>query len=196
MFEGSAEPLSEKGLQTAADATRIALPALWAVMTVETKGCGFLADRRPQVLFERHIFRKRTNARFDGTDSDLSAPTAGGYGAAGAHQYERLGRAIKLDRTAALESTSWGLGQIMGFNAAQAGFPDVEAMVTAMCGSEDAQFGAMMSFIATNKLTKFLQQSDWSSSPCITTAPRFKRTNTIQSLRRRRRASAWVRCRA
>src|SRR6266567_3958005 len=112
MFEGAGRPLSEGGLQQVANEVGVGLPALWAVMTVETKGCGFLTDRRPQILFERHVFRKRTNGEFDETAPDLSDPVAGGYGKAGAFQYDRLTRAIGLNRKAALESTSWGLGQI------------------------------------------------------------------------------------
>src|SRR5262245_55550212 len=138
MFKGIAKPLSEAGLTKAASDIGVERPALWAVMTVETKGCGFLADRRPQILFERHVFHKRTEGAFDQTDPDLSNPRAGGYGKGGAFQYERLARAIALKRDAALASTSWGLGQIMGFNAVAAGFADVEAMVRAMCNSEDA----------------------------------------------------------
>jgi hypothetical protein len=163
MFEGAGKPLSEDGLKAAAAATGVGLPALWAVMTVETKGCGFLSDRRPQILFERHVFHKRTAGRFDDDAPDLSAPSPGGYGAAGTFQYDRLERAIALDRPAALESTSWGLGQIMGFNANQAGYSDVEGFVTAMCDSEDAQFDAMMAFIKTNRLSQYLQQNDWTN---------------------------------
>ena len=72
-----------------------------------------------------------------------------------------LERAIVLDRKAALESTSWGLGQVMGFNARAAGFADVEAMVAAMCDSEDAQFGAVVGFITSKNLSKYLKQEDW-----------------------------------
>jgi hypothetical protein len=75
MFEGAGKPLSDAGLARAANELGVQLPALWAVMTVETKGCGFLADRRPQILFERHVFRKRTNGRFDAAAPDLSNPT-------------------------------------------------------------------------------------------------------------------------
>ncbi len=188
MFEGAGKPLSERGLQEAADAIGVGLPALWAVMTVETKGCGFLADRRPQILFERHVFRKRTAGAFDATDPDLSNPVAGGYGKGGAFQYERLARAIALNRRAALESSSWGLGQIMGFNAADAGFADVEAMVTAMCGSEDAQFGAMMSFIRAHDLAKHLQNNDWSNFARRYNGPSFQKNNYDKKL-----AKAWAR---
>lgn len=161
MFQGKGKALSEAGLEQASGDLGVGLPALWAVMTVETKGCGFLADRRPQILFERHIFHRRTGGRFASAAPDLSDPKAGGYGAGGVIQHERLLRAVALERKAALESTSWGLGQVMGFNSADAGFAGVEPMVEAMCASEDAQFQAMVGFIVKNGLAKYLQQGDW-----------------------------------
>jgi hypothetical protein len=163
MFVGAAIALSESGLNKAATDLGVGLPALWAVMTVETKGCGFLPDRRPQILFERHIFHRRTGGRFHASAPDLSDAKAGGYGAGGAFQHDRLGRAVALDREAALESTSWGLGQVMGFNAADAGYAGVEQMVAAMCGSEDAQFQGMVNFISKKGLAKYLKQGDWAA---------------------------------
>ena len=161
MFKGAAKALSEAGLKKAMDTTGVDLPALWAVMTVETRGCGFLADRRPVILFERHVFHRRTNGKFSARHPDISNATAGGYGPSGPTQYEKLARAIKLDRKAALESCSWGLGQVMGFNAARVGYRDAEAMVGAMCVSEDAQFQAMMNFIVAAELTVHLKRQDW-----------------------------------
>ena len=176
MFEGKGKPLSEEGLLSAADEIGVGLPALWAVMIVETRGCGFLADRRPQILFERHIFHRRTNGKFDAAP-DVSNAVAGGYGAGGAFQYDRLGRAMTFDRIAALESTSWGLGQVMGFNATEVGFPDVEAMVNAMCESEDAQFEAMVAFIKKNDLAQYLQKDDWSNFAFHYNGPNFQKNN-------------------
>jgi hypothetical protein len=43
---------------------------------------------------------------------------------------------MTFDEQAALESASWGLGQVMGFNAKTAGFADVHAMVDAMVAGE------------------------------------------------------------
>lgn len=177
MFEGKGKPLSEVGLNEAANELGVGPPAIWAVMTVETKGCGFLSDRRPQILFERHIFRKRTNGQFDVVAPELSNRTAGGYGASGAFQYDRLTRAIALNRIAALESTSWGLGQVMGFNATEVGFSDVEAMVTAMCESEDSQLAAIVGFIKKNNLAQYLQQSDWSQFAFHYNGSSFKKNN-------------------
>jgi hypothetical protein len=160
-FTGTGKPLSEAGLTKAAGDIGVGLPALWAVMTVETKGCGFLPDRRPQILYERHVFHKLTGGKFAAKAPELSDASPGGYGADGAHQYERLQAAIKFDRKAALESTSWGLGQVMGYNAGDAGHASVQAMVDAMCESEDAQFQAMINFIIKNNLAGHLQASDW-----------------------------------
>lgn len=181
-FAGAGRPLSESGLSKAGDDLGVGLPALWAVMTVETKGCGFLPDRRPQILFERHIFHRRTNGRFSATAPDVSNPSAGGYGPSGSHQYDRLQTAINLDRKAALESTSWGLGQVMGFNAAIVGFADAENMVGAMCDSEDAQFQAMIAFIVSNSLSKYLQATDWANFARNYNGPDFQKNKYDEKL--------------
>src|SRR5436305_5353027 len=116
-FVGTAFPLSQGGVNETLTSSGLGIAELWAVLSVETSGCGFLDDRRPKILFERHVFSRETNGGFDASHPDLSNPTAGGYGAGGAAQYDRLQRAIVLDREAALLSTSWGLGQVMGYNA-------------------------------------------------------------------------------
>src|SRR5688572_4638136 len=126
MQKPKGRPLSPRALEIASRALGVDLPTLWAVMAVETIGCGFLSDRRPVILFERHIFHRLTKGRFDATAPDLSNSKPGGYGIAGNAQHERLKRAAKLHRHAALQSASWGLGQIMGFNATKAGYKSVE----------------------------------------------------------------------
>lgn len=161
MFTGKAAPLSQQGIDSVLGRLGVDAPALWAVLTVETSGCGFLPDRRPKILFERHWFSRLTNGRFDEQAPDLSNRNAGGYGDGGAFQYERLTRALALDRESALKSTSWGLGQVMGFNAAKVGFASVEALVSASQASEDAQLGAMAGFIERGGLARHLRNADW-----------------------------------
>jgi hypothetical protein len=162
-FIGSGSPLSQSGFDVAINMNAIESASLWSVLSVETSGCGFLADRRPKILFERHIFSKLTNGIYDAANPDVSNPTPGGYGDEGAPQYDRLQAALQLDETAALESASWGLGQIMGENYAAAGFADVSTMVTAMVGSEDAQLKAMAAFIKSNNMSSALQNHDWAT---------------------------------
>lgn len=160
-FTGKSIAISAGGLATAGSALGVGQPEVWTVLAVETSGCGFLPDRRPPILYERHIFSRLTGGRFD--DGDISSPTPGGYGASGAHQYDRLAQAIALDRQAALQSASWGLAQIMGMNYAAAGFADVETMVAAVCDSEDAQLAAFVAFLKSSKLDVHLQAHDWTS---------------------------------
>lgn len=162
-FAGLGLPLDAEALAKASDKRDVRVAEIWAVLTVETCGCGFLSDRRPLILFERHIFHRETGGRFDAAAPDVSNPHPGGYGGPGGHQYDRLARAIGLDRRAALRSASWGIGQVMGFNAEIAGWPDVEAMVAAMCGSEAEQLRGLIGEIVHNRLHWALRAHDWAT---------------------------------
>jgi hypothetical protein len=164
-FVGKKRPISSGGLSEAL--LQIGLQAneaavIWSVIDVETsgitQGCGFRADGRPQILFERHIFRRETGGRFDKIAPHLSGPQ-GGYGGL-ATQYGKLEEAVRLCENAglspepALRATSWGLGQVMGFNASVAGFVSATEMVKAMQDSEDGQIMAMARFMRSQKLHK------------------------------------------
>lgn len=161
-FAGGDRLLSRDGLRRAANLLHDEAAALLAIIDVETlTGCGFLPDRRLQALFERHKFRRETGGRFDRVAPDLSAPTAGGYGSPGAGQYDRLARAMDLDEPAALRATSWGLGQIMGFNADLAGYDDAAGMVAAFRADENEQLLAMARFICHERLDASLRARRW-----------------------------------
>jgi peptidoglycan hydrolase-like protein with peptidoglycan-binding domain len=161
-FTGRAAPLTFEGIECAAALIDVSPATLWSVVTVETRGVGFMPDRRPYVLFERHIFSRRTNGRFDATNPDISGPP-GGYGAYGAQQYDRLAVAIACDRQSALESASWGLGQIMGFNARAAGYVSAEEMVERLLESEDEHLAGTARFISASNLHRTLQSRDWAA---------------------------------
>jgi hypothetical protein len=162
-FAADGTPLTQDGVTTAAGVLGAGVPELWAVISVETSGFGFLPDRRPKILFERHIFHRLTGGRYDATNPDISQPTAGGYGAAGNHQYDRLAVAEQLDAAAALQSASWGLGQVLGENFSSVGFADPADMVAAMVAAEDRQLAAMAAFIDNNGLAPALRQHDWTA---------------------------------
>ena len=160
-FSGDAVPLRMAGFSDVVQALGVTAAEVWAILDVETLGSGFLPDGRPRILFERHVFSRLTGGRFDATAPQVSAPTAGGYGAGGAPQYDRLGQAAALDRPAALRSASGGLGQIMGFNAEVAGFADAETMIAAMTASEDAQLSGLGSFVLHHDLHLPLRARAW-----------------------------------
>jgi N-acetylmuramidase/Putative peptidoglycan binding domain len=160
-FQGTAMALSSDGLSAASQTLGVHAPEIWTVLAVETSGCGYLPDLRPQILYERHIFHRLTQGQYD--DGNISDSSPGGYGPSGAHQYDRLALAVAKDRTSALQSCSWGIGQIMGENYALAGFADVEEMVSAMEASEDQQLSAMANFLVNSRLNIPLQAHDWAS---------------------------------
>jgi hypothetical protein len=174
--------LTKAGFDTAVSALGAEAASLWSVVTVETGGFGFLPDRRPKILFERHIFHERTGGKFGAKHPDISNRDTGGY-SGGAAEYERLSRAIRLDRVAALESVSWGLPQIMGFNAKACGYDSAEDMITRFQASETAQLDGMVRFISHNKnLAKALKEKAWESFAKIYNGPAFAKNEYDKKL--------------
>ena len=160
-FVGAASPLTKAQFDDVVTRLGVDPPSLWALLTVETRSCGFFRDRRPQILFERHIFHKRTAGRYDGVAPAVSSAERGGY-AGGAAEYGRLAQAMALDARAALESTSWGLGQVMGFHAVRLGYADAEDMVLRFCTGEDAQLDGIRRFVEKNDaIARAFRARDW-----------------------------------
>lgn len=172
-FYGTGQPLTRKGLANALAILGLSpndAAYIWTVVEVETagltQGFGFRLDRRPQILFERHMFRKYTKGRFDDEAPDISGP-AGGYGLL-SEQYSRMEKALslcakaKLGAEPALKSASWGMGQVMGFNCTVGGYKSCVRMVRAMVRSEDHQLACMAGFLKANGLAEKLVKREWS----------------------------------
>ncbi len=72
---------------------------------------------------------------------------------------------MNLDRTAALESASWGAFQIMGFNHANAGYPgSVDSFVEAMKVSEYNHLAAFVAIVSHNgRLLRSIRKKDWTT---------------------------------
>jgi hypothetical protein len=161
-FVGRGEALSAAGLTGVGGQIAVGLTELRSVIQVETSGSGFFANRKPKILFERHIFSRETQHRFDADHPDISSPDRGGY-IGGPAEYDRLAKAMSLDRTAGLLSASWGIGQVMGFNYAYGGYRNVQDMVADMMISEDRQMIAMVGFIKGKKIDAALKNHDWNA---------------------------------
>ncbi|MEY2944087.1 MAG: hypothetical protein RLY97_2101 [Pseudomonadota bacterium] len=159
-FTGTDTPLTDADFERAAKKIGCSVAAVRAVAKVESNGGGYLADGRPKILFERHVFHKRTNGVYDAGHSGISNSQPRGY-SGGAAEYDRLAEAIALDRKAALESASWGAFQVMGFNCKAAGYADVEAFVKDMVHSPATQLDAFVGFILKNHLDDELRNLNW-----------------------------------
>ena len=143
--------------------------AFRAVIAVEAGGSGFDLKGRPKALFERHHFHKHLHDRpfllAKAVDAGLAYPIWGmkPYPRGSDAVYDEIQKACEIDEHAALLSTSWGIGQIMGSNFKAAGCPSVEVMVDEAMASEASQFRHMGEFIKAANLIKPLQFKDWTA---------------------------------
>ena len=162
--------LTEAQIAAQAKALVIEVAALRAVIEVECKGSGFNADGTPVILFERHVFRQRliANGKAVVADKamrerpDLCSKSTGAYGLYSA-QHGRLNAAAQYHRDSALESASWGIGQVMGYHWKSLGYPSLQAFINAMYKDEASQLDAMCRYIRVNNLVNALKNKDWKS---------------------------------
>lgn len=161
-FRGAAKRLDDIDLPKLGHQLGVGEDELHAFLDVETRGTGFDQQGRPRILFERHKFYKYVPAekRTEAVNAGLASKTPGGYGKE-SEQYDKLLRAIKIDRKAALYACSWGLGQVMGFNHLLAGYQTVDAMVEAFMADEENQLQASVNFIKNTGLADELRRHDW-----------------------------------
>ncbi|WP_149945245.1 N-acetylmuramidase family protein [Acinetobacter baumannii] len=162
--------LTESQIAEQAKSLGVEPAALQAVIDVECKGSGFNQDGTPVILFERHVMRQRLIANHSGNTyaadqvmakrPDLCSKTPGGYGLY-SQQHAKLNDAAKYDRTSALESCSWGIGQVMGYHWQSLGYPSLQAFINAMYKDEASQLEAMCRFIKVNGLVNALKNKDW-----------------------------------
>jgi len=142
--------------------------ALLAVAEVESGGAVFaVVDGRqePLIRFEGHYFDRRLSgdqlaiARAAG----LASPNAGAVANPGsqAARWRMLERAAAIDRKAAYESVSWGLGQVMGAHWAWLGFSTADALVAEAREGAAGQARLMARYIETAGLKPALDKRDW-----------------------------------
>ena len=160
--------LTEAQIAAQAKALGIEAAALRAVIEVECRGSGFNEDGTPVILFERHIMRQRLIANKRDIDlslisverPDLCSKSTGAYGLYSA-QHGRLNAAAQYHRDSALESASWGIGQVMGYHWQALGYPSLQAFINAMYKDEASQLDAMCRYIKVNNLVNALKNKDW-----------------------------------
>ena len=166
----SSKKLSKADIIAVANNLNIEPAALKAVIDVEAAGEGFDNQGRPTILFEPHVFwdelgkihyytkRAELAKKHQGMLSpkwDKSLYRIGGS------SHDKLKVAAELNWEAAHKSASWGLGQIMGFNAQNIGYATLKDFIDDMYESEAKQLKAMGLFLKANNLISKLQRHDW-----------------------------------
>jgi hypothetical protein len=159
----------------------VEVAAIRAVCEVESRGKGFLADGRPKILFEGHIFwselkkRGKDPLQFATSNEDILFPKWNKDSYKGNElEYDRLSRAQSIDFDAALASASWGTFQIMGFNFKACGYQSIPLYVNSCYPSEGEHLKAFAGFITSARLVTHLKNKDWSAFANGYNGPAYK----------------------
>jgi hypothetical protein len=144
--------------------------ALLAVAEIESGGKAFAVvegKQEPLIRWEGHYFDRklspadRAKARAQG----LSSPKAGGVAnpKTQAARWKLLNRAVLINSIAALESCSWGIGQVMGSHWKWLGFKSVTEMVNLCRSGVSGQVEIMVRYIEKAGLKQAVSAKDWNA---------------------------------
>ena len=156
--------------------------ALQAIAEVESGGRVFakVAGRdEPLIRFEGHYFDRllRGGQRETARQSGLAHPKAGKIRNPRSQQkrWDLLNHAISLNRIAALSSTSWGLGQVMGAHWQWLGYGSVDALVVDARSGAAGQVRLMARYIDKAGLVPTIKAEDWKAFACAYNGPSYAR---------------------
>lgn len=162
IWKGKAKRIEDIDLPRVGHMIGVGEDEVHAILDVESAGSGFDRKGRVKMLFEPHVFW-----RLLGKSADREYAARLGLAYPNWRRdypkdsYPRLIKAMMVDPELALQSASWGLGQIMGFNHQAAGYASAADMVAAFADDEDQHLTAMIRFIQANKLDDELRRHDW-----------------------------------
>lgn len=169
-------------ITTEAQKAGIEPAALLAVIEVESAGKFFAlvnGKKEPLIRFEGHYFDSRLPdaGQQKARDAALSSPHSGKIPnpASQAARWTLLERASAFSRSAALESTSWGIGQIMGAHWKSLGYASVEAFVQTARSGAAGQVELLIRFIENNGLLPILKDRDWAAFARSYNGPLYRR---------------------
>lgn len=145
----------------------IELAALNTIVEIESSGAGFDPKTGEiKIQFEPYWFQKYTQQRIANGVENQPA------------EWKAYRQAEAIDKEAAIKATSWGLGQIMGFNFKTAGYATPEKMVDDFKISEAKQLEGMLTFIRNNPpMYRALQKRDWETFARLYNGPQYKKFN-------------------
>ena len=178
---------SKTTLERVKKETGLGIAEIRAVYETEAAGNIYIQDGRKKILYERHVFHKLTNGRYDDTYPDISSSKP--YTSYGTYseQYNRFEKAKKLDEEAAFQSISYGAFQIMGYNYKDAGFNTAKDFGETMFGATiDDMFGIFATFITakTNRMTlNALIEHNWAEFARLYNGPDFKKNQYDTKMR-------------
>lgn len=147
----------------------VEMAAALAVISVESNGItyGFdgNGDKRPIIRWEGHYFYRRLKGDelTLAVQQGLASPKVGGIKnpKTQAGRWELFWRAYAINANAAIESMSYGVGQVMGANWKSLGYGSAGDFFQRVGVGITGQLDAMFRFIVKNGLLDELQRKDW-----------------------------------
>lgn len=176
-----AELASDADIAAAARAATGTLRQMKAIAAVESGGTGWDGTGLLQCLYERHkafgaIRKMLASKRLPG--AYLALPKYGGYTTDADHDgindsWEKLAEAAAIYGPVAFEWASFGMFQIMGFNAKACDYPGAIEMAWQMSRSQAAHYEAFGRFIQANGLATAFRATSGDPDDCRAIAAGF-----------------------
>lgn len=171
-----------RSLQAIADRIGVELAALLAVIEVESAGVFYArvdGEDKPLIRWEGHYFDRLLSGhlRQQARDAGLASPRAQAIANPRSQQrrYDKLARAMLIDREAAIMSCSWGVGQVMGAHWRWLGYNSASDFKKQVSRNVLGQIEAMVRFIVKADLVEALQERDWRAFARGYNGPAFAR---------------------
>jgi N-acetylmuramidase/Putative peptidoglycan binding domain len=159
-----------KQIERIAKRLKVEPAALLAVAEVESAGVATWNVRGkslPAIRFEGHYFYRllKGKQRAAAVAAGLANPKAGAVKNPSSYsaRYALLERATDINMAAAYESTSWGLGQVMGAHWKKLGFTSAAALVAMANSGIAGQVEIMARYIEKFGLKDELRAKDWAA---------------------------------
>ncbi len=167
-------PITPPELDRLAAEFDLDVKAIKSVLHVESSGYGFSAHTGKIIIrFEPHHFLQSAKV----TIPDLHAVQQ--------DEWTAFDSAFKIDPVKAMINTSWGIGQIMGWNAAACGYKSPGQMVDNFKISEFYQISGMLMFIKSNPgMFRALKELNWPAFAARYNGPAYKENDYDNKLKR------------
>lgn len=156
--------------------------ALLALVEVESGGKVTVrvdGRDRPLIRFEGHYFDRRLSGtrRSRARRAGLASPRAGAVKnpRGQAARWTIYRRAAEIDAKAAIESVSWGIGQVMGAHWAWLGYASADALFDEANSGLAGQLRLMLRFVAKSGIMGPLKARRWRDVARIYNGPAYAR---------------------
>lgn len=153
----NAPAITRDDIEAAAARLNVSPKHIEAIRKVESAGASFDSAGRPTILFEPHIFHRRTAGRYSPAPYSYAVWRTRPYPSTMDGRWSQMADAAEKDEQAALESASWGLFQVMGFHWQALGYMSAQAFAECMARSEGEHLEALVRYIDKNGLARALR---------------------------------------